>query len=342
VAAVLVTLLATARPAQAQAQAQGNPVATYPDRPALLLPPRPDTDAPPIVGFPVYPDRPAYRAPSPPGPDVEPRDPPARRELFRYTTHSGGVFSMFPPTLLWEPPLAIKREPRLAFLGSTLTNEFNRETMDFSIGNTVGLFRYDFADSPLRLELDIFGVIITRISQRDFLVDSDYRGGLPVTFSYGPWHGKIGYEHTSTHLGDETLVRTGRQPFDFIKDELVIGVGRWLFGYSLRLYGDAGWALSQFVPGNPSPLRFDLGAEWYHRRVTGFRGEPFAATNLEFNGSYGFNPNFTLQAGWLWRDPNRRLSQLRVYGEYFTGRSPFGQFFQDREHWVGIGIATDY
>jgi hypothetical protein len=249
---------------------------------------------------------------------------------------------MFPPTLLWEPPLAIKREPRLALLGSTLTDAFNRETQDISIGNTLGLFRYDFPDSPLRIQLDIFGVIITRISQRDFLVDSDYRGGLPVTFSYGPWHGKIGYEHTSTHLGDETLVRTGRQPFDFIKDELVVGVGRWLFDYSLRVYGDAGWAVSQFVPGNPSPLRFDIGAEWYRRRVTGFLGEPFAATNLEFNGSYGFNPNFTLQAGWLWRDPNRRLSQLRVYGEYYTGRSPFGQFFQDREHWVGIGIATDY
>ena len=78
------------------------------------------------------------------------------------------------------------------------------------------------------------------------------------------------------------------------------------------------------------------------RFATGFGGQPFAAADLEFNGANGYNPVLDLQAGWLWRAPNRRLSQFRVYGEFYTGHSPYGQFFQMQENWLGIGVALDY
>lgn len=327
----------------AAAQVQGYPVRPRPDPPAVSAAPRPSpAEPPPIVGLPVYPETPAFRAARAPEAEPVPPDPAGCGDPFKCMNPNGGALSLFPRTLFWEPPLAIKREPRFAFLATTLYNDVTQYTFDITIGNTIGLFRYEPANSPVRVQVDLFAVVISRISRHDYLVGSDYRGGIPITFACGPWHAKLAYEHTSTHLGDETLVRTGREPFDYIKDEVVFGVGRWLFDYSLRVYADAGWAVSQFVPGDPSPFRFDLGAEWYCRRATGFWGQPFAATNLEFNGSVGYNPSFTLQGGWQWRDPDRRLSQVRVYAEYFTGRSPFGQFFQEREHWIGLGIAADY
>jgi hypothetical protein len=225
---------------------------------------------------------------------------------------------------------------------TTLSNPFTKRTLDVDIGNTVGLVRVEPPDSALRLQLDIFGLVATRISQYDFLVATDYRGGLPVTFAYGPWHGKFGYEHTSTHLGDETIARTGRASFDYIKDELVFGLGRWVAADTLRVYGVVGWAFFMDVPGTSDPFRFDLGFEWYRRRATGPRGQPFAAGNVDFNGAVGYNPSLSLQAGWQWRNPDRRLSQLRVFAQYYVGRSPYGQFFQDRESWFGVGIAADY
>src|SRR5262249_23133903 len=219
---------------------------------------------------------------------------------------------------------------------NTFNSHFSDQTVDTAIGNTLGLVRYEPAGNSYAIQFDVFAVAFSRFSEYDFLVESDYRLGLPISWACGPWHGKFGYEHTSTHLGDETIVRTGRAPFDYIKDEIVIGLGRYWWNQQLRVYGVFGWAFSQEIPGDPSPCRFDLGAEWVRRRATGCTGQPFVAGNLDFNGAVGYSPNFSLQAGWIWRDPSRRLAEGRIFAQFFTGNSVYGQFFQTRENWFGI------
>ncbi len=266
----------------------------------------------------------------------QPEDP------FHFLTGSGGAWSGFPRTLLWEPPLASLREPRFMAMPNNLTSDVSQQTVDTAIGNTLGLLRYESAGKKWAWQFDAFAVVYSRFSEYDYFVASDYRVGLPVTFSCGPWHGKIGYEHTSTHLGDETIARTGRTPFDYIKDELVMGLGRYFWDQQFRVYGQAAWAFYQQVPGDPSPWRFDLGSEWVRRRATGCCGQPFMAGNLDFNGAVDYSPSLSLQAGWLWRDPSRRLAQARVFAQYFTGYSLYGQFFRTREEWFGGGFAVDY
>ena len=261
---------------------------------------------------------------------------------FTFLTTSGSTWSVFPRTLLWEPPLANLREPRFLGLPNGLSNPFTDQTVDFAIGNTLGLLRRSSADGRRVWQLDLFAVVYSRFSDYDYFVGADYRAGLPLTFAAGPWHGKIGYEHTSTHLGDETLVRFQRLPIDYIKDELVLAVGRYFGEQRLRVYGQVAWAFYQRVPDDPSPFRFDIGAEWVRRRATGPWGQPFAAGNLEFNGASDYNPSLSLQAGWLWRDPGRRLAQGRLFGQYYTGYSPLGQFYLTREDWFGFGFAVDY
>jgi len=321
-AIVLIVLL----PGSASAQVQGFPVEPTPlaNPPARLLPPV--VYDPPIQRTPVSCPIPAA---------------PCGRDPFRNVTAGGLAITCFPQSLLWEPPLASRREPRFTFVPTTLSNDFTNNTLDANIGATVGLVRFEREDSPLRVQLDAFGVVINRVSQYDFLVDSDYRAGLPLTFALGPWHGKLAFEHTSSHLGDETIERTGRQRNDYTKDEIVAGLGRWLFADHLRVYGDVGWAVFEHIPDNPSPFRFDLGGEWRPRVSTGFWGEPFAAANLEFNGANGYHPSLDVQLGWLWRAPDRRLGQFRVYAEYFTGRSDFGQFFTMNEQFLGFGVAIE-
>ena len=78
-----------------------------------------------------------------------------------------------------------------------------------------------------------------------------------------------------------------------------------------------------------------------HRRA-GWAGTPFAAVQFDFRGDQEFKANSTVQAGWLFRNPFSRLSSLRIYGEYYSGGSPFGQFYRDRQNYYGIGFAGDY
>lgn len=309
---------------------------------AFSFPPQ-DAGAPPVSvqGLPVYPELvpPAGPAvcPSPVPPAGTPPPGP-----FDFRTRSGGRWSGFPGTLLWEPPLAIKREPRMQGLLSSLDNAWTEETVDTSIGLTAGLLRYEPADRGYAVQLDGFAVVMSRFSEWNYEVVADYRAGLPVTFACGPWQGKFGYEHTSSHLGDDTITRTGRQPILYVRDELVAGVGRRMWDDRIRAYGQAAWKFHGTVEGGGSPWRFDAGLEAYWRNATRCWGAPFAAMNLGLDGEVDYDAAWTVQVGWAWRDPTRRLSNARVFGEFYSGRSPYGQFYQTREQFYGFGLSLDY
>lgn len=280
---------------------------------------------------------PCEPCPSPPNPCDAPI-----RNVFECRTLRGGTFQMFPSTLLWEPPLAAKGQPRLEALFTTLDDSTSQQTVDTYIGTTVGLFRYVPAESRWAFQLDGFAVVGSRFSRYDYLIASDYRAGLPITWACGSWHGKFGYEHTSTHLGDDLMNQTGRQPIPSVKDELVLGVGRWFWNW-LRVYGEFGYAFFyDSATPDTDPVRFVVGAELRTREATGFWGKPFAAVNVAFPGDQNYSANLTVQAGWMWRQPAQRLANLRVFAEYYTGRAPFGQLYQETNQFFGLGLAIDY
>jgi hypothetical protein len=169
----------------------------------------------------------------------------------------------------------------------------------------------------------------------------DYRVGIPLTFAWGNWSGKLAYEHTSAHLGDEFIVRTGMNPRDAVKEEIVLAIGHRPRD-DVRIYGQYGHALhlATFVE-DAKKERFNTGIEWATQEPTGVRGSPFAAMDLEFRGDCDYTPNITLQAGWLWRGDVKRPS-LRVGAEYYDGRSPFFQFIDRHESWIAFIATCDY
>lgn len=266
------------------------------------------------------------------------------REGFRTFTWRDTAIAAFPSRLLWEPGLAVQRDPRMKATYSNQANFRGANSLDTSIGGTQGLFRFDFIGRDLQVQTDIFGLVQTRLSPED-VTFADYRFGLPFTAKWGWWQAKLAYEHTSSHLGDR-LLRAVPQPVpSWAKDEIVLGVGRILED-QLRLYATYAYAFQLIVPGvEPSGRtrsRFDLGFEWFDRRPTGFWGTPYLAGSIEWQGSQGFQPNYTAQAGWMWRDPTRRLSQFRVFVEHYRGQSPYGINSAVRERYTSVGLAFDY
>jgi hypothetical protein len=251
-------------------------------------------------------------------------------------------FEFFPQSLLWEPPVANPREPRLFARFTTLDNAFTTATVDTGIGGVFGLFRYADPCDDWKAQLDLSALALARYSDYDTLVANDYRAGLPLTVRYGPWDFKLAYEHTSGHLGDEVVTQFGLRRLDYAKDELLFGVSRVLMNNRLRVYGQFGYAFRQFVEGASGKDRYDFGAEWFYRGPTGHRGTPFAAVNLDFAGEANYDLNLVVQAGWLWRNPTKRFAQLRLFAEYYTGRSVYGQLLPFHESFWSAGIALDY
>jgi hypothetical protein len=268
----------------------------------------------------------------------------AARASFRHCAWTGTTITGLPNSLLWEPPFAIKREPRMLVLPTSLDNFREKWTLDTSIGTTVGFWRFEPAGRDAAYQLDLFGVVHSRLTPEE-LVAADYRFGVPLSARRGPWQFKLAYEHTSSHLGDEfiDLQRPNRIP-GFARDEVVFGVGRRL-AERLRLYGQVAYAFFidyPFASTDDFRWRFDAGFEWYCPEPTGWKGTPFVAFNLDSRGDAAFQPGVAAQAGWLWRNPYQRLANIRLFAEYTNSRSPYGQFYLDREDFYAVGLSCDY
>ncbi len=259
------------------------------------------------------------------------------RDALTTNTPEGNVFRFLPSSLIWQPPLAVKRDPRMQVLATG-------DSADVSLGGTAGLFRYDFVGRDASLQLDLFGVARARFSDGD-LAANDYRFGIPLTWRRGWWSGKIAYEHTSAYRGDRDFQNLASDPRRYQKDELVFGLSRILYE-QFRLYGHAGYALGFRVPGVDSSsgnrTRADVGFEWYDHCPTGFAGTPFLAGNAEWRGDQDGDANLTIQAGWLWRNPYQRFGTARIFVEHYRGQSSFGQLQRDRETFTSVGFGFDY
>lgn len=285
-------------------------------------------------------------AKSPPGDDVG--EHPAAEEGAIVPWFPNHRFNYLPKTLLWQPPLANHYEPRswIKFLSldskDVSPGAESGAVTDFNLGATFGVFRMAPAGSPDDgFQLDIFGVASSRFISLEDATATDFRAGVPLTFARGLWSFKVAYEHTSTHVGDEFLVRNNVPLRDGIREDIAFGVAYWLRD-NVRLYGVFAHAIhiSALEP-NPDPERFYFGAEWSRPYPTGWCGQPFAAIDVDLRGDQDYSPNVTAQVGWQWLAEAARPG-MRLTLEYYDGRTPFGQFMDRHENWFAFGLAFDY
>jgi hypothetical protein len=228
-------------------------------------------------------------------------------------------------------------------LPNTLKNANAHDVNDTAVGGTARILRLHPESNPDEgFQFDLFGGIFTRESNYHTLEAIDYHFGFPVSFASGPWEGKLSYEHTSTHLGDDFIKQTGQLKHARVRDEIVTGLS-YRFGEALRVYTEVGYAaMTMTTPGPRKRDRYDVGIEWNNRRPTGCYGEPYAAVDLQLIGDEDYTPDLSAQVGWQWTNPTCRISTLRVGLEGYDGRSPYGQFFQTHESFLGLGVFFDF
>jgi hypothetical protein len=249
-----------------------------------------------------------------------------------------------PAGLLWEPPMANPLQPRMAVDLTTLDNGNTRSTVDTAIGGEFGVFRVLPQGIPgLMIQQDFFAVVLSRWADNGEAIGNDFRFGFPTTFQYGNWQAKLGYEHTSTHLGDDFIRIHNRFKVGHVRDEVVAGLA-YRFWDQVRVYGVFGLAAGNVGQPDSDADRYNIGIEWSKAGSTDWCGQPFAACDLEFCADQDYHANLTTQAGWQWQQysGDTRARSLRIGVQYYDGKSPFGQFFRDRERFFGGGVWVDF
>lgn len=262
-----------------------------------------------------------------------------------YRRSAGGYrWQVLPDGLIYRSYLAGPREPRLStkFFDASNPVQSSELLWDGTVGGRRGLLRYGTTD-PLRpqgLQIDIEGAALVRLNldeDRD-LDASDFRFGVPVTYSTGAVQWKTGYYHISSHLGDELILRQGQNTrINYVRDAILLGVS-YNPAPAWRLYAETGYAV--FIAGGAEPWEFQFGVEYTQPGPTGPWGTPFFATNAHLREEVDFGGDWTTQLGWLWRGDSGSTFRLGLH--YVNGKSTQYQFFNRNEEQVGFGAWYDF
>lgn len=251
------------------------------------------------------------------------------------------MLQILPEGLIYRSYLAGPKEPR--FSGVLFYERHEGWLLDSTLGARVGILRYGTPDPymPEGWQLDVEGAAFPRLNfeeERD-LDSADFRAGVPLTYGLGGFEAKFAYYHTSSHLGDEYIIRhPGVARVNYVRDALVLGLA-YRPTPDLRLYGEASWAF--YFDGGAKPWEFQFGLDYAPIQATGFRGAPFFAINAYLRQELNYGGSLTAQAGWMWRSRyNGPL--IRTGFQYLNGKSPQFQFNDQFEEQFGFGLWYDF
>jgi hypothetical protein len=177
------------------------------------------------------------------------------------------------------------------------------------------------------------------------LLNADYVVGLPITLRKGWFSTRLRIYHQSSHLGDEYLLREPADRQD--REDLSFEALEWLLSADagpLRVYGGGEMLfrrepedLERFVAHGggefrPLPRLLPLGA------LGGFRF--VAALDVKSSQEHDWEPAISTRAGLEYDRAGADATARRwgIFAEFYTGPSPYGQFFREKVRLIGIGL----
>ena len=217
------------------------------------------------------------------------------------------------------------------------------------VGDSFGLGRWNGSRPgdgvQLALTAGVFAQFDLGTESYD-LLNADYVVGFPLTLRQGWFSARIRIYHQSSHLGDEYLLREPPDRQD--RENLTFEALEWILSGDagpLRVYGGGEFLfrrepedLGQYVAHGgvefrPQPRVVPLGA------LGGFRF--VAAADVKSSEEQDWEPAIGARAGFEYdRAAGSDVTARRwgIFAEFYTGPSPYGQFFREKVRLMGVGI----
>ncbi len=257
---------------------------------------------------------------------------------------------VFPKDRLFDPLVADPRWPHFGASYTSYQGETLQAVATVSFGETLSMFRDDAPDWlggqwEFVLQPGVFAIFDMDSDSAD-LVNADYFIGGGIAWRNGPWSMLLRYYHQSSHLGDEFILNNGitlaqRVNLSYESPQLLVAyeAADWL-----RVYAgggvlintdpsDLGIGMVQYGVEMRSPWR--LFEEW---------ATPIAALDVKHFEYHDWDGGLSVRTGLEFTDPllGRSGSRLLFLIEYYTGRSPHGQFFNESIRYIGAGLHFYY
>ena len=208
------------------------------------------------------------------------------------------------------------------------------------IGDRFGVLRWG------RVQMSLFGAVFSQfdLGAPSFdLINADYLVGLPLTVRYRGFSTRLRAYHQSSHLGDEFLLRSqvDRENLSFESIELMLSQELG----PVRLYGGG----ERLISPNPEDLSELVGQGGLELRPgaallrVGMLGSArvIGAADVKLIEEQDWEAGVSLRAGLEGSRvemPGAPVSRWQLLFEYYSGPTPYGQFFRrDLTYW-GVGL----
>lgn len=227
---------------------------------------------------------------------------------------------------------------------------FNTDVGAVGISDVFGLGRWNGARANDGVQFSLEGGVFAQFdlgSSSFDLLNTDYVVGLPVTFRAGSFSGRARVYHQSSHLGDEFLLRpddpqTDRENLSFESSELILSVDVG----TLRLYAGGEYLLRR-SPATLSRAVGHGGAEWRPDvRLLSLGNlaavRPVVLADVKVADEQRRRPATSVMAGVdisRGRDDGKTGRRWMIVRQFYTGPSPYGQFYRDDIRYYGVGLA---
>jgi hypothetical protein len=269
--------------------------------------------------------------------------PPAVEPTFAQSTFGNGNaygWHLLPNDVLFRSYVAGVHQPRMA---AEFVNDSNQGTLlDVDIGSRVAILRKGTVGPNAEgVELQVYAAALARLSmdRQSDVEATDFVFGVPFVWRRGPTAVRLGYDHVSSHIGDEYLLRYPNfERINYVRDAVALAVMHNITD-SFDVYGEANYGFH--VSGGAERWHFQLGAEYQPYIPPGFRGAPVVAVNTLLREEFDYEGSLGVVAGWQWRGITSS-DVLRVGLTTYIGRSRQFSFFDRYEKLFGVGIWYDF
>jgi hypothetical protein len=234
----------------------------------------------------------------------------------------------------------------VAYVRGTGPSPLATDLLSVGIGDHFGIARWNGPSPGNGIQFGLEGSVFAQFdlnTESYDLINADYLVGLPITYRYGWFSGRARVFHQSSHLGDEFLLhsRIQRQNFSFEAAEVILSGDAG----PARIYAGAEY-LIHMLPEKLEDYVLHGGVELRQRKgalpLGSFSSARFvAAGDVKALQDPDWETAVSAEAGLEFSSPHDSGHAARVWsvlGHYYTGPSPYGQFYKSDVTYYGVGL----
>jgi len=248
---------------------------------------------------------------------------------------------ILPQSQLFQPLLADPRWPHFsASFQRYIDNDQLGNVASTNFGESIGLYRFR---GPLRstiqlgIQAGVFSIFDLDSESFD-LINADYMVGIPLTLKKGNFSNMTRIFHQSSHLGDEYLLRGQSDERVNLSYESVNSLFSYHLPAGFRIYAGGGFIFHK-DPSDLDPWSVQTGLELRSPMVW-LKGalRPVFGVDVQNRQESNWDADVSARAGIQFENPDFLSRKLQLLFEYYNGKSPNGQFYENNIEFLGIGL----